>query len=102
MTGNAGATIQHRDEIDADAPLSDEEFERGRGAMLARQARTATGLSQAAFARAYGIPTASLQDWEQGRRTPDAAASAYLRVIARLPDEVAKALAGGWSASTEG
>jgi putative transcriptional regulator len=33
-----------------------------------------------------------LRDWEQGRRAPDAAAQSYLRVIAFMPDEVAKAL----------
>lgn len=76
----------------AHAPLSDEEFERGRGAMLARRARAATGLTQSAFAARYGIPAGSLRDWEQGRRTPDAATQSYLRVIARLPEAVAKAL----------
>ena len=76
----------------ADAPLSDEEFARGLGAMLARRARSATGLSQVAFAKLYGVPTSSLRDWEQGRRTPDAAAQSYLRVIIKMPDEVARVL----------
>lgn len=73
-------------------PLTDEEFDRGRGAMVARQARAVTGLSQPVFAERYGIPVASLRDWEQGRRAPDAAAESYLRVIAHLPDAVAQAL----------
>lgn len=81
-------------EPDPDAPLSDEEFERGRGALLARWARQATGLSQQAFAARYGIPLGSVRDWEQGRRAPDAAALSYLRVIARMPDAVATALDG--------
>jgi putative transcriptional regulator len=34
-----------------------------------------------------------LRDWEQGRYEPDAAARAYLRVIAREPAAVRKALA---------
>jgi len=75
-----------------DAALSDDEFERGLAAVLARRARAATGLSQNAFAERYGIPAASLRDWEQGRRLPDAAARSYLRVITHLPDAVAKAL----------
>ena len=79
-------------EPDADAPLSDDEFERGLGAVLARRARDAAGLSQNAFARRFGIPAGSLRDWEQGRRAPDAAAQSYLRVIARMPGAVAKAL----------
>jgi len=83
-------TVAMKEQLDA--PLSDEEFERGLGAMLARRARLATGLSQTAFAKRYGVPAASLRDWEQGRRTPDAAAQSYLRVIIKMPDEVAKAL----------
>lgn len=92
MTGKRYATATHPVEVDADAPLSDEEFERGRAALIARRARAATGLSQTAFAARYGIPRGSLRDWEQGRRTPDAATLSYLRVIARMPEAVAKAL----------
>ena len=79
-------------EPDADTPLTDEEFERGYGAMLARRARSITGLSQHAFAEQFGIPVVSVDDWEQGRRAPDQAAQSYLRVISRMPDAVAKAL----------
>jgi len=39
------------------------------------------------------IPLGTLRDWEQGRREPDAAALAYLRVIEREPEAVARALA---------
>ncbi|MEO5336754.1 MAG: helix-turn-helix domain-containing protein [Magnetospirillum sp. WYHS-4] len=92
MNAKHDATGKPRGEPDADAPLTDDEFERGYGAMLARRARAATGLSQNAFAARFGIPAGSLRDWEQGRRTPDAAAQSYLRVIARMPDVVAKAL----------
>ena len=52
-----------------------------------RAIREALGLSQQAFASAYRIPLATLKGWEQGRRHPDATASAYLSVIARLPSE---------------
>lgn len=77
---------------DLDRPFTDDEFDRGLGAVLARHARQVTGLSQAAFAERYGIPAASLRDWEQGRRAPDSATKSYLRVIAKMPDDVAHAL----------
>lgn len=92
MTAKRTAITPPPDDFDADAPLTDEEFDRGRSAIIARQARLATGLSQAAFADRYQIPAGSLRDWEQGRRKPDAATLAYLRVIARMPEDVAKAL----------
>ena len=50
-------------------------------------------LSQGAFATLFGIPLATVKDWEQGRRQPDAPARAYLRVIARDPKAVRRALA---------
>jgi len=49
-------------------------------------------LSQEEFASSFHIPIGTLRDWEQGRKEPDAAARAYLRVIAREPDAVRKAL----------
>ncbi len=92
MSAKPDVTKKPRVEPDADEPLTDDEFERGHGAVLARRARDATGLSQNAFAARFGIPAGSLRDWEQGRRAPDAAAQSYLRVIARMPDAIAKAL----------
>ena len=57
-----------------------------------RAIREKLGLSQRAFASAYRIPLATLKGWEQGRRLPDATASAYLSVIAHLPDAARAAL----------
>lgn len=54
--------------------------------------RSATGLSQGMFAARYRIPVGTLRDWEQGRKQPDTTARAYLHVIGRNPDMVAKAL----------
>ena len=51
-----------------------------------RAIREKLGLSQQDFASAYRIPLATLKGWEQGRRQPDATASAYLSLIARMPD----------------
>lgn len=46
-----------------------------------RPIRAQLGLTQEEFARRFQIPVASLRDWEQGRRQPDRAAQAYLKVI---------------------
>ena len=59
---------------------------------ITRTVRMRLGLSQAEFAARFHLPVGTLRDWEQNRRTPDAPALAYLRVIAREPDMVAKAL----------
>ncbi len=50
-------------------------------------------MSQAEFARAFCINPRTLQEWEQGRRKPDATTRAYLAVIARNREAVLKALA---------
>ena len=50
-------------------------------------------MSQRRFATAYRIPLATLKNWEQGRRHPDAPAAAYLLAIQRRPKEVMEALA---------
>jgi putative transcriptional regulator len=55
--------------------------------------RTKAGMSQAEFARAFCINPRTLQEWEQGRRKPDATTRAYLAVIARNRDAVLDALA---------
>jgi putative transcriptional regulator len=57
-----------------------------------RAIREGLGLSQQDFATAYQIPLATLKGWEQGRRRPDATASAYLSVIAKMPKEAREVL----------
>lgn len=57
----------------------------------ARAIRLALGLSQAQFARRFGLDVDTLQNWEQGRTQPDRPAQAYLRAIAAAPHEVAAA-----------
>jgi putative transcriptional regulator len=51
-------------------------------------------MSQQRFAASYRIPLATLKNWEQGRRAPDAPAAAYLLAIRRRPKEVMEAVAG--------
>ncbi len=56
--------------------------------------RAGLGLSQAGFAARFGLSLHSLRNWEQGKRTPDPAARAYLKVIEKAPDMVTEILAG--------
>ncbi|WP_025091535.1 NadS family protein [Brucella intermedia] len=49
-------------------------------------------LSQAEFAKRYGLPTGTIKDWEQNRRQPDRAAMLFLKVIEQAPDMVARAI----------
>ena len=56
--------------------------------------RKRLGLSQGEFAARFGFKLDALQNWEQGRRRPDGAARAFLRVIEREPEAVQRALAG--------
>lgn len=52
-------------------------------------------LSQGKFAERFHLPAASVRDWEQGRRMPDAAAQSLLKVIDYAPETVARALGEG-------
>jgi putative transcriptional regulator len=51
-------------------------------------------MSQQRFAESYRIPLATVKNWEQGRRAPDAPAAAYLLAIRRRPKEIMEAVAG--------
>ena len=78
---------------DPDArPMTEEEWARARRVPRVSIIRRAFGLSQEDFAAQFHIPIGTLRDWEQGRKEPDAAAKAYLRVIASEPETVRKAL----------
>jgi putative transcriptional regulator len=79
---------------DPDAqPLSPDRLAKMRPVPLARRVRWKLGLTQADFADRFHIPIGTLRDWEQARVVPDAAAQAYLVVIAQLPQETARVLA---------
>lgn len=56
--------------------------------------RARLGKSQTEFAQMIGVSAATLQNWEQGRRTPDGPALALLRVASAEPRAVARALQG--------
>ena len=81
---------------DPDNPrLSDAELQRMKRTPQVRIIRRALKLTEEEFARRYGIRVETLCDWEQNHTTPDAVAQAYLKVIAREPVLVRKALAKG-------
>jgi len=56
------------------------------------EARHKSGLSQAQFAEVLGISKRTLQEWEQGRRSPSGAAQALIRIAKRHPEVVREAL----------
>lgn len=51
------------------------------------------GLSQAGFARRFGVPLATLRQWEQGTRRPTEPARVLLQLIADAPAMVEEAAA---------
>jgi len=57
-----------------------------------KRIRSEARMSQAEFSRAFCINPRTLQEWEQGRRKPDATTRAYLAVIARNRKAVLDAL----------
>ncbi len=67
---NARVTLAHVPEVDV------------------RKVRTKMGLSQSEFATKFGLPPATLRNWEQGRSRPDAPTRVLLAVIAKHPEAV--------------
>lgn len=55
--------------------------------------RRFVGMTQGEFARAVGISIDTLQNWEQGRRRPQGAAVALIRIVARDPRVLRRILA---------
>ena len=48
--------------------------------------------SQSEFALMIGVSVSTLQNWEQGRRTPEGPAQALLKIASANPEAVAQAL----------
>ena|ERR1700722_13870485 len=57
-----------------------------------KQVRHKLGLSQNDFAEKFGIKTATLRNWEQGRRQPEGPARVLLTIIDREPAAVQRVL----------
>lgn len=62
-------------------PLTEEQLARMKRITLARSARWRSGMTQQAFAEAFGFTLGRLRDLEQGRTQPDKATESYLRLI---------------------
>jgi putative transcriptional regulator len=78
---------------DPDArPMTAEELRRAKRVPRVKTLRRALGFTQEEFAARYQIPIGTLRDWEQGRTEPDQPARAYLKVIAREPEQVHRIL----------
>lgn len=54
--------------------------------------RKRLGYSQSEFSQRFGFAIDAVQEWEQHRRMPDRTARILLKVIAREPDAVTRAL----------
>lgn len=62
-------------------------------ALVVKEIRALTHLSQPKFARILDVDVGTLRNWEQGRREPTGPAKALLRAIKNDPKAVLKALA---------
>lgn len=88
------------EEIEANAlsdpdnpPLTDEELADMWSPYEARQMRARLNMTQQEFSEKFQIPLGTLRDWERGASIPDKSARTLLRVIAREPEAVLRALA---------
>jgi len=87
------AEIEAAAAADPDArPMTPEQLDTARLVPRVRTLRRALGLTQEEFALRFHIPLGTLRDWEQGRTEPDQPTRAYLKVIARDPEGVRRAL----------
>ncbi len=95
--------VERRALSDPDAkPLTKKDFKRLKRSPRVRIVRMALGLTQEVFAEVYGIPVATLRDWEQGRREPDQASKTLLKLIERMPHEIREALASDKKSGAHG
>ncbi|HOI17443.1 MAG TPA: helix-turn-helix domain-containing protein [Geobacteraceae bacterium] len=56
-------------------------------------ARLKIGLSQSEFAKILGVSVRTLQEWEQGRRTPSGAAKSLITIAIKKPELIKELLA---------
>lgn len=73
-------------------PMTAEQLARMRTVPNPREIRQRLHLTQVQFAARFHVALGTLRDWEQGVRTPDSTARAFLRVIDRNPQAVLDAL----------
>ena len=54
--------------------------------------RSSMHMTQKQFASQFGLSQRTLQDWEQGRRTPTGVSRVLLQVLSKEPEAVIRAL----------
>lgn len=59
-----------------------------------RAIRAKLRMTQDAFAKAIGVPVATVRNWEQSRTGMDPAVQSLLRIVEREPEAAMRALAG--------
>jgi DNA-binding transcriptional regulator YiaG len=74
------------------SPLTEEQFTQFEGAPKGKAIREKLHLTQQQFTDISGLSLSVVRDWEQGRFVPDRAARTLLKVMARNPKAVKKAL----------
>jgi len=92
MSGKPNDIMGRGGEADADAPLTDQEFDPGIRGHASAPGSGRGGLVAGGFRCAIRNSGRFVARLATGRRAPDAATQSYLRVIARMPEAVAKAL----------
>lgn len=92
-------TSMTEQEIEANAlddpdnpPLTEDELSRMRPVPNPREIRQRLHMTQEQFATRFHLRLGTVRDWEQGKKEPDSAAKALLRVIEHNPDAVLNAL----------
>lgn len=98
-TGWARLAAMTDEEIEANAladvdnpPMTDAELARMQPVLSPREVRRRLHLTQEEFSTRFNLPLGTIRDWEQGKKKPDSAARALLRVIDRNPEAVIQAL----------
>jgi putative transcriptional regulator len=76
----------------ANPPLEDLEAHGATPVFRPQWIRRPLEMPQQEFAKAFGLPPRSLQQWQQARSTPGKTIQSYFRVIALEPDAAPKAL----------
>lgn len=80
---------------DPDArPATRARLARARRVPAVRDLREKLNLTQREFAARFHLPLGTVRDWEQGAHRPDKAAQVLLRLIAKDPEAVTRALRG--------
>jgi putative transcriptional regulator len=93
LTGRALARMEAKRDIWQEVLDGAGEIKAGRGKRTSveprspiARARLQAGLTQAQFAAMLGVSQRTLEQWEQGRRTPSGAAKTLIRVAVLHPE----------------